>query len=120
MDPYEPEALMRFTPSVFLNGLSSKADTLIDTTTSLNFVNKEFVNMANGFYKYCKTAPKMTIRVACEQGISTTKVFCHFVFTIDEHDFTDLQFRVLPHFKSSDIILGLFNSFEAVGCSYTP
>ena len=27
--------------------------------------------------------------------------------TIDGHEFTDLKFRVLPHFKGSDIILGL-------------
>ena len=26
---------------------------------------------------------------------------------IDGHEFSDLQFRVLPHFKGSDIILGL-------------
>ena len=36
-------------------------------------------------------------------------MFCPSVFTIDGHEFTDLQFRVLPHFKSSDIILGLTN-----------
>jgi len=37
MNPYEAEALMRFTASVPCNGLSSKADTLIDTAASLNF-----------------------------------------------------------------------------------
>ena len=63
--------------------------------------------MANGFYKDCKTAPKLAIRVASEQRISTTKVFCPSIFTIHGHDFTNLQFRVLPHFKSLDIILGL-------------
>jgi len=63
--------------------------------------------MVNGFYKDCKTAPKMAIRVASEPRISTTKVFYPSVFTIDRHEFTDLQFRVLPHFKSSYNILGL-------------
>ncbi len=86
--------------------MSAKANTLIDTTASLNFVSKEF-SMANGFYKDCKTAPKLALRVASEQRISTTKIFCPLVFTIDGHEFTDLQFRVLPHFKSSGIILGL-------------
>ena len=33
-------------------------------------------------------------------------MFCPSVFTIDGHEFTDLQCRVLSHFKSSDIILG--------------
>jgi len=71
--PYEPKALMRFTASIYLNGLSSKADSLIETPSSRNFVGTEFV-IANGFYKDCKTALKMTIRVASEQRISTTNV----------------------------------------------
>ena len=79
---------------------------LLTRLASLNFVGKEFV-VANGFYKDCKHAPKLTIRVASEQRISTTKVFCPSVFTIDGHEFNDLRFRVLPHFKRSDIILGL-------------
>jgi hypothetical protein len=33
-------------------------------------------------------------------------VFCPSVFTIDGHEVTDSQFIVLPHFKSSDTILG--------------
>jgi hypothetical protein len=90
----------------FFNGFSAKAYTLIDTITSLNFVSKEFV-MGNGFYKDSKIASKLAIRVASEQRISTTKVIFPSVFTIDGHEFTDLQFRVFPHFKSSGIILGL-------------
>jgi hypothetical protein len=34
-------------------------------------------------------------------------MFCPSVFSIDGHEFTDLQFRVLPHFKISNIILRL-------------
>ena len=63
--------------------------------------------ITTGFYTYCKTAPKLAIRVTSEQRISTTKVFCPSDFTIDGHEFTDLKFRVLPHYKSSYIILGL-------------
>jgi hypothetical protein len=63
--------------------------------------------MASGLYKDCKTAPKLPISVASEQRISTTKLLCPSICTIDGHAFTDLQFRILPHFKSSDIILGL-------------
>ena len=83
--------------------MSAKANTLIVTTTSLNFVSKEF-GMANGFYKYCKTALKLAIKMASDQRISTTKVFCPSVLTIDGHELTDLQSRVLPHFRSSDIL----------------
>jgi len=97
IDPYRVEAPMRFNATVFLNGLSAKADTLIDTSASLKFLSKNFV-MANGFYKDYKTAPKLAMRVAREQRIYTTKVFCPSVFTIDGHEFTDLQFRFLPHF----------------------
>ena len=35
------------------------------------------------------------------------KLVCPAMFTIDGHDFTDLQFGVLPYFKGFDIILGL-------------
>ena len=54
MDHYEVEALMRFTALGFKNGLSSKADTLIDKVTSLNCVSKGWVT-ATKFYKDCKT-----------------------------------------------------------------
>ena len=89
MDPYEAEALMRFNATTVLNGLPSKADTLIDTTASLNFLSKEFVE-ANGFYKECKTASKLAIRMPSEQRISTTSVFCSSVYTIDGHEFANL------------------------------
>jgi choline kinase len=56
MEPYETEPNMRFTASIFLNGLYTKTNALIDTTTSLDYVSKEFV-LANGFYKVYKTAP---------------------------------------------------------------
>ena len=98
MNPYEAEALMRFSAVVSYNGLSLEVDALIDTTVSLNFVSKDFA-VTNGFYKDCKTVPKLSIRVASERRISTTKLFCPTMFTIEGHDFTDLQFRVLPHFK---------------------
>ncbi len=41
MNPYEAEALVKFTASVSYDGLSSKADTLVDTVTSLHFVRKK-------------------------------------------------------------------------------
>jgi len=97
---------MRFTIVVPQENITSKADTLIDTATSLNFVSRKFLH-ANGFYKYCKASPKIVIRVANEQRIVTNKIFCPSVFTIDGQEFSGLQFRVLPHSKSSDIILGL-------------
>ena len=72
----------------------------------LTLLAKDFV-VTNDFYKDCKLVPKLSIRVASEHRISTSKLFCPTVFIIDGHGFTHLQFRVLPHFKGSDIILGL-------------
>jgi len=72
--------------------------------------------MANCFYNDYKTTPKMARRVASEQRISMTKVFCPSTFIMDRHEFNDLQFRVHPHFKSSDVILGL----PTDGCGYPP
>ena len=83
MNPVEKVSLMRFTAVVNIQeNISSKADTLIDTAASLNFVSKRFLN-TNGFYKYCKAAPKIAARVANEHRISTDKIFCPTVFTID-------------------------------------
>jgi hypothetical protein len=106
VDPYEAETLIRFNADLSYSGLSSEAYALIDTADSLIFVSKDFV-VTNGFYKDCKIFPKLSIRVSSEQRISTSKLFCLTMFTIDGHDFTDLQFRVLPHFKGPDIVLGL-------------
>ena len=51
---------MRFTASVSYDGLSSMAETLIDTIASFNFASKDFAE-SNGFYKGCKTVPKLSI-----------------------------------------------------------
>jgi hypothetical protein len=106
MNPPENHSLMRFTDVVSQDNITCKADTLINTAASLNFVSKMFLN-ANEFYKYCKAAPKIVVRVANEQRIVTDKIFCPTVFTIDGQELSGLQFRVLPHFKRLDIILGL-------------
>ena len=77
---------MRFTAVISQENVTSKADTLlIDTAASLNFVSKKFLN-TNEFYKYCKAAPKIVVRVANEQRIVTSKIFCPSVFLIDEHE----------------------------------
>jgi len=74
MKPCESEALMRYTETISYNELASKAYSLIDIVASLNFVSKEFV-MTDDFYIDCKTAPRLAIRVAREQRISTTIIF---------------------------------------------
>ena len=89
MNPLENHSLMRFTVVVSQINTNFKADTLIDTAASLNFVSRKFLN-ANGFYKNCKATTKIAVRVANEQRIVTDKVFCPTVFTIDEQEFATL------------------------------
>ena len=50
MYPIDHYSLMQFIVVMSQDNLTSKADTLIDTATSLNFVSKKFLN-SNGFYK---------------------------------------------------------------------
>jgi hypothetical protein len=59
----EDHSLMQFTVVVSQENLTSKANTLVDTRTSLNFASKQFLN-ANSFYKYYKVAPKLVVRVS--------------------------------------------------------
>jgi len=119
MDLYEAKAQMRFNATVYLNELSVKAHTLIDTAASLNFVSKDFI-MTYGFYTDCKTAPKLYIRVAIEHRISENNVFCPLVFTTDGHEFNDLQLRVTSSLlQKLGYHIGI-TSFEEVGCGYSP
>ena len=88
MNPVEKVSLVRFTAVVSQESISSKADTLIDTAASLNFVSKRFLN-ANGFYKYCKAAPKIAVRAANEQRISTDNVFVRLLLPLKDPNFLD-------------------------------
>ena len=69
-------------------------------------MSKKFLN-ANGFYKYCKSAPKLGVTSPNKQLISMDKILCPTVFTIDGNEFIGLQFRVLRHAKNTNIIMGL-------------
>jgi hypothetical protein len=92
--------------------LSSKEDTSVDASTSLNFFITEFM-MYNFFYRDSKAALKLSTIVASEQCITTTKVFNPTGFFTDGHDVTDLLFKVLSHFKVS------FWDCQLVGCYYS-
>ncbi len=87
MNPLENHSLMRFIIVVSQEKLTFKANTLIDTTLSLNFVSTKFLN-ANNFYKYWKADPKLVVRVANTQRTSTDEILCRRVLTIDGQQFT--------------------------------
>ena len=102
MDPNEPEPLMR----VETRFEDIDVSALIDSAATLNFVSKEFVD-AHGLQKNCKQVPKMTVRVANSQRISTTKIITPEKLIINNKNYSNIQFRVLPHLKCADVILGL-------------
>ena len=107
MDPYKPKALMRVNVTVSHdNDMNATADAIIDTSATLNFVNLHYLQLY-GLTKHCKAVPKVTVRVANEQRISTDKIYCPSLFTVGTESFTGMEFRVLPHFKGSNFILGL-------------
>ncbi len=119
MSPYKAEARMRFTFSVSYNGLSSKSHALIDTTTSLNFVSKDFVFANNGFYKDFKNDPKLSIRVASEQRIYMTKVFVFFFKSLMDVSLQACNLEspsILSKFRYYIRIV----RFKEVECGYTP
>jgi len=68
MNPLENHSRMRFTQEI----LTSKANTLIDTATSLNFMSKKLLN-ANEFYKYCKAAPKIVVKAANKRAANLNR-----------------------------------------------
>ena len=55
----------------------------------------------------CVRGPKIAVRIANEQRISTNKSFSPTSFFIHQIKFTGLTFTVLPHLKFVDFIFGL-------------
>ena len=102
MDPNHPEPLMRL--PIDLNGVH--VDALVDNAATLNFISKEFVEK-NDMLKHCKAAPKVAVRVANSQRLSSSKILIPEILKINDIDYCGIQFRVLPHLKAADVILGL-------------
>ena len=79
---------------------------LIDSATSLNFVSQDFLTRNNLLGKYIR-GPKIVVRIANEQRISTNKTFSPISVSIGQKKFTGLNFTVLPHLKCVNFICGL-------------
>ena len=102
MNPDHPELLMRV--PVKIN--DQETDALIDNAATLNFVSKSFID-EHEFHEFCAKAPKVAVRVANSQRVASWKVFIPKSLIINGTDYSGIQFRVLPHLKCADIILGL-------------
>ena len=79
---------------------------LIDSAATQHFVSQEFF-IRNSLVGKCVRGPKIAVRIANEQRISTTKSFSPTSLFIRQIKFTGLAFNVLPHLKCVDIIFGL-------------
>ena len=74
MDPNEPEPLMKLPISIEHDSLQYDTSVLIDSAPTLNFVSQEFL-IRNGLVGKCVRGPKIEVRIANEQRISTNKSF---------------------------------------------
>ena len=102
MDPDHPEHLMRV--PITIN--DHHTDALVDNAATLNFVSKSFIEK-HELLQCCTKAPKVAVRVANSQRVSSWKLFIPKSLIINGIDYSGIQFRVLPHLKCADIILGL-------------
>jgi hypothetical protein len=106
VDPNEPEPLMKLSISIEYDSLRYDISVLlIDSAATLNFVSQEFL-IKNGLVGKCARGPKIAVRIANEQRISTNKSFSPTSLVIHQIKFTGLTFIVLHHLKCMDFIFG--------------
>jgi hypothetical protein len=65
---------MKLPISIERDSMQYHTTVLIDSTTTLNFVSQNFLTRNNPLGK-CNRGPKIVVRVANEQKISTSKTF---------------------------------------------
>ena len=106
MDPNHPEPLMKLPISIEQNSMQFHTSVLIDLAVTFNFVIQDFLTRNNLWFG-CVRGPKIVVRIANEQGISTTKTFSPTSVSIDRKKFLVLIFTVLPHLKCVNFIFGL-------------
>jgi len=106
MDPNQPKPLMKLPISIEQDSLQFNTNVLIDSATTFNFVSKDFLTR-NNLFGGCIRGPKIAVRIANEQRISTNKAFSPIRVSIGQKKFTCLNFTVLPNFKCVHFIFGL-------------
>ena len=118
MDPNHPEPLMKLPISIEQESSQFHTNALIDSTATLNFVSQEFLTR-NDLLGKCFRGPKIAVRIANEQRISTNKTFSPICVSIGQQKFPGLNFTVLPHLKCVDFIFGL-PAMKALNMSIRP
>ena len=74
MDPNQPSPLMKLPISIEHDLVQFHTTVLVDFAATLNFVSQDFLTRNNLLGK-CVRGPKIVVRIANEQRISTTKAF---------------------------------------------
>jgi hypothetical protein len=118
MDPNQPEPLMKLPISIEQESSQFHTNVLIDSAATLNFVSKEFLTRNNLLGK-CIRGPKIDVRIANEQRISTNKRFSPIHVSIGQQKFPGLNFTVLPHLKCVDFLFRL-PAMKALNMSIQP
>ena len=100
LDPDQPEPLMKL-PIVVNN---TEMDALLDTAATMSFVSENFVKTHS---LTSRRAEKLAVRVANGSRINSTRVVHLDAVRIGQKLYDNLSFRVLPHLKAADLVLGL-------------
>ena len=79
---------------------------LIDSVATKNFASRDFLTRNNLLGK-CIRGPKIVVRIANEQMISTTKTVSPTNVSLGWKKFIGLSFTVLPRLKCVDFIFNL-------------
>ena len=73
----------------------------------------------NNYLGGCVRGPKIVVRIANEQRISTDKTCSPTSVTLDEKKFPGLIFIILPHLKCVDFIFGARFEYARVEYVYS-
>jgi len=74
LDPNQPKPLMKITVSIEQDPMQYHTSVLIDSTTTLNFASRDFLTRNNPVGT-CIRGPKIVVRIANEQRMSTSETF---------------------------------------------
>jgi hypothetical protein len=106
MDPNQPKPLMQLPICIEQDSMKYHTTVLIDLATTLNFVGQDFLTRNNRLSK-CIRGPKIVVRIASEQRISTATSFPTTNISLGQKKLIGLSFTGLPHLKCVDFIFGL-------------
>ena len=106
IDPNQQEPLMKLSISIEHDSLQFNTSVLTDSATTLNFASEDFLTR-NIFFGKCIRCPKIVVRIANEQRISTSKTFSPTNDSSSQKKFSGLKFTVLPHLTCVNFIFGL-------------